>query len=107
MADKNYAFTWLKNKSDEKWTEFRAGLESLTGNDFEAAERAEHAAGNNAPLLTLSKGYQSRLAAKALKVPAPVIKGLPLKDYIILTNEVQNFLFSGSGELESESSIEE
>lgn len=98
MADKNYAFSWLKNRNDEGWTKFRAGLESLTGNDYESAERAERAAGNNAPLLTLSTGFQIRLAAKALSVPTPELKGLPLRDYSALATEVMNFLLVGSEE---------
>ena len=96
----NYAFTWL-NKEDDK-EKLRAGLEKLTGNDFEAAERAEQAAGNAALLLTTNKAFQARLAAKALGVPAPEIKNLPIKEYIAITQEVFNFLFKGSGESELE-----
>ena len=86
------------------YEKLKAGLESLTGHDFERAERAEQSSGNNAPMLTLSKGFQARLAAEALKVPAPEIKGLPIREYNRVTNEVFSFLYGQSvesGELES------
>ena len=56
MAKSNYAFTWLGKAEDKE--KLHLGLEELTGNDFEAAERAEMTAGNNAPLLMFSKSFQ-------------------------------------------------
>ena len=44
-----------------------AGLEKLTGNDFNACEMAERRAGNHQPDLAFSKAFQARLAARALK----------------------------------------
>ena len=116
MAEKkpaNYSFSWLKDgklkiTKDEAALEcFRAELGKLTGNDYEAAERAERAAGNNAPMLTLTRGFQARLAAMAIGVPAPEVKGLPLRVYSMLTNEVLNFLYGQSDEWELESAIGE
>ena len=104
MAKSNYAFTWLGKPEDKD--KRRAGLEELTGNDFEAAERAEMSAGNTAPLLTLTKSFQARLAAAALKVPAPEIKGLPIRKYNALTSEVFTFLFGQSEESVLEKPIE-
>ena len=96
MAEKNYAFSWLGNAADKE--KLRAGLEGLTGNDYEAAERAERNNGNNAPLLTLTASFQARLAAAALGVPAPEIKDLPIKKYNALTQEVLTFLYVQSEE---------
>ena len=89
------------------YEKLKAGLESLTGHDFEAAERAEQTSGNNAPMLTLTKGFQARLAASALNVPTPEIKGLPIREYNKVTNEVFGFLYGQSvGNDESASSTE-
>lgn len=75
------------------YEKLKAGLESLTGHDFERAERAEQSSGNNAPMLTFTKGFQARLAAEALNVPTPEIKGLPLREYNRVTNEVFSFFY--------------
>ena len=104
MAKSNYAFTWLGKAEDKE--KLHLGLEELTGNDFEAAERAEMTAGNNAPLLMFSKSFQARLAAMALKVPAPEVKALPIKKYAVLTSEVFTFLFGQSEESVLEKPIE-
>ena len=89
------------------YEKLKAGLEGLTGHDFEAAERAEQTSGNNAPMLTLTKGFQARLAATALNIPAPQIKGLPIREYNRVTNEVFGFLYGQSVESGgSENSIE-
>lgn len=95
----DYAFPWLNAETPSK---LAAGLEKLTGNDYEQAERMETAAGNVNPSLVFSKGFQARLAAIALGVPAPEFKSLPIREYNRLTLQVFNFLF-GSSEEESES----
>ena len=104
MSDANYSFTWLKNEENTK--ELREALSKLTGNDFERAERAELTAGNNAPLLSWTKSFQARIAAKALGVPAPEIRNLPIKEYNAITHEVFNFLYGTSEESVLEKLIE-
>lgn len=109
-TESNYAFTWLTmkvNRESDEYKKFLEGLEKLNGYDLEAAERAEITAGNNAPILTLTKAFQARLAAKALGVPAPEVRALPMRAYNTLTNEVLSFLYRESDELESARRIEE
>ena len=70
-------------------TNLQAGLEALTGYDFEQAENAERTAGNMTPDISFSKGFQARLAAKALD-----IKNLSIREYAVITTKVMNFLFA-------------
>ena len=70
-------------------TNLQAGLEALTGYDFEQAENAERTAGNS-----FSKGFQARLAAKALGVSITDIKNLGIREYAVITTKVMNFLFA-------------
>ena len=69
-------------------------LDELTGNDFEAVEREERSAGNNAIDVSLSKSFQARLAARALGVNPHEIKDLPLKKYSKVIVTVVSFLFN-------------
>ena len=78
------------------------GLNKLTGLDFEQCEAQERTTGNNQPLITMTTSFQARLAAKALGVPAADVKELPLREYNKTCQTVFNFLFSTSGEAESE-----
>lgn len=75
----------------------QAGLETLRGLDFEEAEMAERAAGNNFPEITFTKSFQARLAAKALNINPYDLKEMPLKDYNAACRAVFNFLFGTSG----------
>lgn len=71
-----------------------AGLQKLTGLDFEEAESAERAAGNNFPLISFSSSFQARLAAKALEINVHDLKEMPLRDYDAATRATFNFLFN-------------
>ena len=93
-----YAFTWSAAKAEE----LQSGLERLTGYDYERAEREETKAGNASAMLTLTKSFQARLAAIALKVPVPEIKKLPLKQYNEVTTAVFGFLYNGSDETQKQ-----
>ena len=75
-------------------TNLQAGLEALTGYDFEQAENAERTAGNMTPDISFSKGFQARLAAKALGVSITDIKNLGIREYAVITTKVMNFLFA-------------
>lgn len=74
-------------------------LNNLTGYDMEAAENEERAGGNMIPDITFSKGFQARLAARALSVPLDKIKGLKVNMYATITAQVSNFLFGNLAEM--------
>jgi len=74
-------------------------LAELTGYDFETAEKACRAKGDTTPDISFSKDFQSRLAAKALKVKLDDIKKLPVNQYVSVTTKVSNFLFGSLVEL--------
>ncbi|WP_295280364.1 hypothetical protein [Veillonella sp.] len=78
-----------------------AGLEKLTGNDFNACEMAERRAGNMHSDLAFSKSFQARLAARALKEDLGIIKALPMYDYNQLCWVVGTFLQLGSDRLKT------
>ncbi len=77
------------------YEKLNAGLEGLTGYDFDRAEEEERKAGNNAIELITMKSFQARLASIALDVPLPEIKKLPLTEYWRVTLAVTNFLSQG------------
>ena len=72
----------------------QAGLENLTGLDFEQIERIERQNKNVTPLLNWSSAFQAQLAARALGVNVNEIKALPLNRYNFITSTVSNFLFT-------------
>lgn len=74
------------------------GLNGLRGLDFEQCEAQERSAGNNYPEMSFSKGFQARLAARALGVPPADVRELPLREYNKICQTVFNFLFSTSDE---------
>ena len=79
------------NKLDE-------GLSNLRGLDFEAAENFVRRKNAAVVEVSLSKEFQARLAAAALKVPYEDIAELPLRQYAQVTQTVFNFLFAPSGD---------
>ena len=86
----------IETKSFEvDYEKLRQGLELLNGLDFEQAEKMEHMNGNFAPDIGSSKGFQARLAAKALKVPVQELQILPISEYVKITGFVFDFLYSG------------
>lgn len=74
-------------------------LQGLNGNDFESAEMQERQLGNKGTDLSMSRSFQARLAAYALKINPHEIKSLPVSEYWQVTTVVGNFLFQGSGEI--------
>ena len=68
-------------------------LDALTGDAMLTAEREFTAAGGFGAMMETSKGYLAILAAKAAKVPAEFINGLPAKEFSKITLAVQTFLF--------------
>lgn len=77
-------------------------LKSLTGLDFEEAEKIERSTGNTAVDMTFSKSFQIRLAAMALGVDVWELKELPLPQYSRIGMEVFTFLFSSAVDETSE-----
>ena len=74
------------------------GLNKLRGLDFIAAENEERALGNTQPLLSVTSGFQARLAARALNVNVNDIRELPLKEYNRVCQSVFIFLNSTTSE---------
>ncbi len=75
-----------------------AGLNELTGVDFEQAENAERMNGNMMPDISFSKSFQARLAAKALNVPIEKVKAAKINEFTTVTTQVSNFLFGNLAE---------
>ena len=76
----------------------QSNLQNLRGLDFEEAESAERAAGNNFPMISFSASFQARLAARALEMNVHDLRELPIKDYDAATRAVFNFLFQSSAD---------
>ena len=68
-------------------------LPKLTSEDFVAAENAICAGGNVLIDARYNSEIQLRLAAKALDVPYPELKTLPLKDFMELKRVVMTYFF--------------
>ena len=65
-------------------------LEGLTGQDLIDIEEEQRVSGQTVNLY--SQSYFLAIASKALHIPSPVLKELPLKDFMKLTNSVLLFL---------------
>ena len=77
-------------------SKLEAGLESLTGRDYESAERMARMQGDATPMIQYSSSFQAALAATALGVTNVEIKDLPIKEYTKVISQVTNFLFGDS-----------
>ena len=75
---------------DAELTTLDLELESLTGQDLIDIEETQRLTGQAVNLF--SQGYFIAIAAKALHLPAEVLKTLPAKDFLKLTNAVLFFL---------------
>jgi hypothetical protein len=75
-------------------------LDRLTGDDLEKAQEltvtGKKFIGN---LPEFSKAYCAQVAAMAAKKPVEFIRALPVREYVKVTLEVQNFLFDGASEV--------
>jgi hypothetical protein len=76
-------------------------LDNLTGNDVEKAQEivavSRKAGGSNIP--EFNKAYCAQVAALAANKPVEFIRGLPVREYIKVTMEVQAFLLDGASEV--------
>ena len=79
-------------------------LEALTGQDIIDVEDDLRVAGQAVNLF--SQKYFIAIAARALHIPSELLKGLPLKDFMKLTNAVILFL-NDSPSSEPEENISE
>jgi hypothetical protein len=78
-------------------------FDRLTGEDVEKAVETLSATkrplGNNIP--EFSKTFCAQIAAIASKMPVEFIRGLPVREYVRVTLEAQNFLLDGASEVGS------
>ena len=76
-----------------------AGLNQLTGLDYEAAARRFKATNKDFfGVIQLESGFFAEVAALALGQNANELKALSLREYFNICNEVQRFLNSDSEE---------
>ena len=75
-------------------TNLEERLKTLTGRDFEEAEKEERRTGNTMPMIQFTSGFAVRLAARALGVVPAELKALPLNEYAQISGRVTNFLFT-------------
>ena len=97
MAEEKQYNTTASEKLD--YSNLEKQLETLTGYDFEEAEKEERAAGSQIPDVTFSRTFYARLAAKALGVPLKRIREARTDDYAMITTMVSNFLFGNLAEM--------
>ena len=77
-------------------SKLEAGLERLTGRDYESAERMARMQGDATPMIQYSSSFQAALAATALGVTNAELKELPIKMYAKVIGRVTSFLFEDS-----------
>lgn len=95
-TSKNYTHTFKKPREimGKKYETLTFYFEDLTGDDMEAVEE-ELAAENQFVLAPeVSSAFQSRLAARAAKMPSDEIRRLPVGDYMKIKNKARDFLVS-------------
>lgn len=77
---------------DEEVKEIEIDLESLKGSDIAAAKKEFSQEGNFAVLLASDPVFCMMLAARLTKRPKEFFDDLPGKDYLAISQEIQNFL---------------
>ena len=77
-------------------SKLEAGLETLTGKDYETAERLVRMQGDATPMIQYSSAFKAALAATALGVASMELKDLPLKQYMNVIQRVESFLLGDS-----------
>jgi hypothetical protein len=94
----------FKNSFNFEGTDYEGmevNLDGLTGNDIEKAVEslatARRPIGNTMP--EFSKTFCAQVAAIAAKKPGEFIRGLPVREYVRVTIEAQNFLLDGASEV--------
>jgi hypothetical protein len=78
-------------------------FDGLTGEDIEKAVEVLNAEKRplGSALPEFSKVFCAQVAALASKKPAEFIRGLPVREYVKVTLEAQNFLLDGVSEVGS------
>jgi hypothetical protein len=83
-------------------------FDKLTGEDVEKAVEyltaARRPLGNTMP--EFSKTFCAQIAAIASKMPVEFIRGLPVREYVRVTLEAQNFLLDSASEVGSTQSTQ-
>ena len=78
------------NYKNSQLSELDLELDALTGQDLIDIESSFTAQGKTVQMF--SQGYFAAIAAKASHLPPEVIKSLPVKDFMKITNQVIFFL---------------
>lgn len=78
--------------------ELEEKLKTLTGYDFETAEKQCRKEGDLTPDIAFSKNFSARLIAKAMGMSVKEVKSLNIKEYTQATTTVTNFLFGSLAE---------
>ena len=73
-----------------------AGLENLSGLDFELAEKRARSSGETTPIISLSSKFQLHLAAIALGENVNELKTMKIRDYNKMLATVSSWLFADS-----------
>lgn len=81
---------------DEELQELDLELDTLTGNDLIDVEEELKRKGVTVNAWEYSRTYLIAVAARALHIPAEALKGLNVKDFTAVVNEVLSFL-AGAG----------
>ena len=93
----------LKYK-DSELSQIDLELDKLTGQDLIDIESGFTARGQNVQLF--SQGYFAAIAAKSAHLPVEVIKSLPVKDFMRVTNQVIFFLNDTASEISTPTNSE-
>ncbi len=75
-----------------KYKELTFYFDDLTGDDIEAIEEEMADQQRYAISPEISSTFQSMLAARAARVPADAIRGLPVGEYMKIKNKARDFL---------------
>lgn len=78
-------------------------LDTLTGNDLIDVEEQILKTGNPIQSTDFSRVYLITVAARALHMPAEILKQMCARDFARVVNEVRNFLTLSDSEEEAES----
>lgn len=77
---------------DEEVKEIEIDLDSLKGSDIEAAKKEFSKEGHFSAILGADPVFCMMLAARLTKRPKEFFDDLPGKDYLAISQEIQNFL---------------
>ena len=83
-----------------EFKELEEGLKALKGTDFLECEAIERSRDNLTPIISMSAGFQIRIAAMALKTNPAELEELPLRQLNKILMIVNRFLLANLGDEE-------